>query len=137
LGLLGATQFGYQLVARTVMGGIAGGVVSEIYGGNFWEGFARAASNAAASFLFNEMIGHIAEKGGIGDVRRYSERSNVTWSVDIWCFRLYFTPIFMCFDMDALATLGLYQIEDAPCIFNCFFSKKEWELINRAWKSEL
>ena len=53
LGLLKVEQFGYQLVARTVMGGVAGGVVSEIYGGNFWEGFAQGAGTAAAAFLFN------------------------------------------------------------------------------------
>lgn len=46
-------QFGYQLVARTVMGGIAGGVVSSIYGGNFWQGFAMGAGTAASAFLFN------------------------------------------------------------------------------------
>lgn len=35
------------------MGGVAGGVVSEIYGGNFWQGFAQGAGTAAAAFLFN------------------------------------------------------------------------------------
>jgi hypothetical protein len=54
-------QFGYQLVARTVTGGVAGGVVSEIYGGNFWQGFAQGAGTAAAGFLFNEVM-HEMEK---------------------------------------------------------------------------
>ena len=35
LSLLKVNQFGYQFIARTVMGGIAGGIVSEIYGGIF------------------------------------------------------------------------------------------------------
>jgi len=53
LTLLKVDQFGYQLVARVVSGGIAGGVVSEIYGGNFWQGFAQGAKTAAIAFLFN------------------------------------------------------------------------------------
>jgi hypothetical protein len=47
---------GYQLVARVVSGGIAGGVVSQIYGGNFWQGFAQGAATAGAAFLFNCML---------------------------------------------------------------------------------
>jgi hypothetical protein len=38
-----------------VSGSIAGGIASEIYGGNFWEGFARGAATAAAEFFFNYM----------------------------------------------------------------------------------
>lgn len=49
-------QFGYQLVAQTVMGGVAGGVISQIYGGNFWQGFAMGAGTAAAAFLFNDSM---------------------------------------------------------------------------------
>ena len=56
LSLLKVNQFGYQFIARTVTGGIAGGVVSEIYGGNFWEGFGQGAATAVAGFLFNEYI---------------------------------------------------------------------------------
>jgi hypothetical protein len=41
------------------MGGVAGGVVSEIYGGNFWQGFAQGAETAAAGFLFNENMPHL------------------------------------------------------------------------------
>ncbi len=51
---VGVDQFGYHLVARTVTGGIAGGVVSSIYGGNFWRGFGLGAGTAAAAFLFND-----------------------------------------------------------------------------------
>ena len=54
LTLLKVDKFGYQLVAGTVMGGVAGGVVSEIYGGNFWQGFTQGAVTAAAGFLFNQ-----------------------------------------------------------------------------------
>jgi len=39
-----------------VTGGIAGGVVSSIYGGNFWQGFAQGVATAAAGFLFNESM---------------------------------------------------------------------------------
>ena len=56
LSYLKIDQFGFQLVARTVMGGVAGGVASEIYGGNFWQGFALGAGTAAAGFLFNECM---------------------------------------------------------------------------------
>jgi len=63
LRLLGATQFGYQIIARTVMGGIAGGVVSEIYGGNFWEGFAQGGATAATAFLFNECRHFVLSRG--------------------------------------------------------------------------
>ena len=48
--------FGYQLIGQTVVGGIAGGVVSDIYGGNFWRGFAQGAETAAAAFLFNYYV---------------------------------------------------------------------------------
>ena len=49
-------EFASQLITRTVSGGIAGGIVSEIYGGNFWQGFAQGAGTAAAAFLFNECM---------------------------------------------------------------------------------
>jgi hypothetical protein len=49
-------DFGSQLVARTVSGAVAGGTTSEIYGGNFWQGFAQGAATAAAAFLFNETM---------------------------------------------------------------------------------
>jgi hypothetical protein len=64
--LLKLNQFGYQIVARTVMGGIAGGLVSQIYGGNFWQGFAQGAATAAAAFLFNETI-HAVKQGAKGE----------------------------------------------------------------------
>jgi hypothetical protein len=64
LRLLKVDQFGYQLVARTVVGGVAGGAVSEIYGGNFWEGFAQGAATAAVAFLFN----HCLHKNGEPDL---------------------------------------------------------------------
>ena len=44
------------------MGGVAGGVVSEIYGGNFWQGFALGAATAAAAFLFNENMPHLVKR---------------------------------------------------------------------------
>jgi hypothetical protein len=49
-------RFGYQLVGRVVSGAISGGVVSQIYGGNFWQGFAQGAGTAAAAFLFNHWV---------------------------------------------------------------------------------
>ncbi len=49
-------DFGYQLVGQMVVGGLTGGVVSEIYGGNFWQGFAMGAGTAAAAFLFNREV---------------------------------------------------------------------------------
>jgi hypothetical protein len=49
-------KFGYQLVGRVVSGAIAGGIVSEIYGGNFWSGFGQGAYTAAAGFLFNCVV---------------------------------------------------------------------------------
>jgi hypothetical protein len=33
-----------------------GGVISHIYGGNFWQGFGQGAASAAAGFLFNECV---------------------------------------------------------------------------------
>jgi hypothetical protein len=50
------------------MGGIAGGVVSEIYGGNFWEGFVQGAATAAAAFLFNHGLHSELEKYVAGRV---------------------------------------------------------------------
>jgi RHS repeat-associated protein len=55
-------KFGYQLVGRMIAGGLSGGIVAEIYGGNFWEGAARGATTAAAAFLFNESLKHGKER---------------------------------------------------------------------------
>jgi hypothetical protein len=69
-GSISPDKFGYQLVGRVVSGEIAGGVVSQIYGGNFWQGFAQGAATAAAGFLFNETM-HAAEKGLLEDTITY------------------------------------------------------------------
>jgi RHS repeat-associated protein len=60
---LGLKASEYQLVGRVVAGGLAGGVVSEIYGGNFWQGAAQGAGTAAAAFLFNECMDKKSESG--------------------------------------------------------------------------
>ena len=46
-------NIGYQLVGRTIIGGITGGIAAEIYGADFGEGFKIGAITAAAAVLFN------------------------------------------------------------------------------------
>jgi hypothetical protein len=65
-GSISPDKFGYQLVGRVVSGAIAGGVVSQIYAGNFWQGFAQGAATAAAGFLFNERL-HMVKQGPRGE----------------------------------------------------------------------
>jgi len=50
------SKFEYQLVGQVVAGAIAGGIVSALYGGNFWQGFAQGAYTAAIGFLFNQAM---------------------------------------------------------------------------------
>jgi hypothetical protein len=48
--------FEYQLAGHSVIGGLAGGITAELYGGDFGEGFGQGASIAASGFLFNRMM---------------------------------------------------------------------------------
>jgi len=49
-------DFGSQLIGRSLIGGITGGITAEIAGAEFWEGFAQGAFTSAAGFLFNYML---------------------------------------------------------------------------------
>jgi len=49
-------DFGSQLIGRSLIGGITGGITAEIAGAEFWEGFAQGAFTSAAGFLFNSYI---------------------------------------------------------------------------------
>jgi len=55
-------DFGSQLIGRSLIGGIAGGITAEIAGGEFGQGFALGAGTAAAGFLFNELNHPALEK---------------------------------------------------------------------------
>ena len=48
-------DFGSQFVGRTAIGGITGGMTSELYGGSFSDGFLSGASTAGFGYLFNHM----------------------------------------------------------------------------------
>jgi hypothetical protein len=45
--------FGYQFAGRTVIGGVTGGISSEIYGGSFRRGFEMGARTGAIGFMAN------------------------------------------------------------------------------------
>jgi RHS repeat-associated protein len=53
-GKLFSDGFGYQLVGRSVIGGVTGGIAAGIYGGDFGQGFGYGAWTAAFGYLFNE-----------------------------------------------------------------------------------
>jgi RHS repeat-associated protein len=55
-GKLPENKFFAQLAGRTSIGAVTGGVVGEIYGGNFWTGFKYGAFTSAAGFLFNQVL---------------------------------------------------------------------------------
>jgi hypothetical protein len=49
-------DFAIELASRSAIGGIAGGITAEIYGGKYGEGFTLGAATAAAGFLFNATV---------------------------------------------------------------------------------
>ncbi|MEW5744707.1 MAG: FG-GAP-like repeat-containing protein [Nitrospirota bacterium] len=59
-------SFGYQLAGRAVIGGVVGGITSQIYGGNFGEGFVLGGITAAAGFIFNEWYHEMAKGVAFG-----------------------------------------------------------------------
>ncbi len=69
-------NFAAQFAGRTLSGGLTGGVVSEMYGGDFGEGFMYGAGTAAAGYLFNESIHHYLDVRG--SVRRLLEKKVIT-----------------------------------------------------------
>lgn len=52
-GLNPCVRHGVQLVAYSAMGGMAGGVSAQLYGGGFADGFAYGAKMAAYGYMFN------------------------------------------------------------------------------------
>jgi RHS repeat-associated protein len=49
-------DFVVQLLARTAMGGVTGGVTSSLYGGSFMQGFKDGATTAAYGYICNDVL---------------------------------------------------------------------------------
>jgi len=111
-------EFASQLVARTVSGGIAGGIVSEIYGGNFWEGFAQGGATAAAAFLFNESLEkYKADKDGTMIKQAPPETAETFHSDLYWsCVVTGLTSF------DVLVTAS-------PIVYGCLATPPPWHFI--------
>ncbi len=72
-----------QFASRPLIGGISGGVLSEIYGGSFGKGFSQGASTALWGMLFNDIwhfsVGGLIALPGIG---HYSLEWGVSYDTD-------------------------------------------------------
>ncbi len=62
-------NFASQFAGRTLSGGLTGGLVAEMYGGDFGEGFLYGAGTAAAGYLFNDLMGPF-KRDVLGPIKR-------------------------------------------------------------------
>ena len=72
-GLNPYAQHGVQLVAYSAMGGVAGGISAELYGGDFADGFVYGARMAAYGYMFNwfgeKMVRGVGQALGCDEMR--------------------------------------------------------------------
>jgi hypothetical protein len=55
--------FGAQLIGRSIVGGISGGIAATMYGGDFGEGFKQGAVTAGFATIFNDFNHSYDENG--------------------------------------------------------------------------
>jgi len=108
-------SFGRELAGRTVIGGVTGGISSEIYGGSFSEGFIYGAKTGAIGFMCNDVVHdliegrylgtYIGEKSALWYAQKYNQTGKWHYAVG-GCFASLWSPNTWYKTTAALATAG-------------------------------